>query len=101
MILLHIEKEISYIIILMGKIFFNDNQIQDWVEAAEEIKDRFGIEKALGYVIGEKFYHLVKILHHALSTIRTIDAQREKPDYNPIREWDFGELKSVENLNET
>ncbi len=47
----------------MSKIFTNPNQIREWVEAAEGIQDQFGTDKALGYVIGEKFHNLVKILH--------------------------------------
>jgi len=84
----------------MGKIFANDNQLQEWVEAAEGIKDRFGIDKALGYLIGEKFYNLVEILHLSRKRIRLIDSERKKPDYNPIRETIFGNRKHVENLDE-
>ncbi|MEJ2008853.1 MAG: hypothetical protein P8Z30_11975 [Acidobacteriota bacterium] len=49
----------------MGKIFINDNQIQEWVQTAEGISEDFGTDKALGYLIGEKFYRLVSILHDA------------------------------------
>jgi hypothetical protein len=85
----------------MGKIFINDNQIEEWVEAAEGIQDQFGVDKGLGYVIGEKFYSLVKILHSSRSTVRLIDEERKKPDYNPIRERSIGDHKYVENLDET
>jgi hypothetical protein len=85
----------------MGKIFFNDNQIEQWVEAAEGIQDQFGIDKALGYVIGEKFCSLVKILRSSRSTVRFIDEAKKKPDYNPIRERSIGDHKYVENLDET
>jgi len=85
----------------MGKIFSNDNQLQEWVEAAEGIKDRFGIDKALGYLIGEKFYNLVDILHFSRKRIRTINEERKSPDYNPIRERIYGNRKYVENLDET
>ena len=85
----------------MGKIFINDNQIEEWVEAAEGIQDQFGIEKALGYVIGEKFYNLVSMIHGSRTTIRTIDEEKKKPDYNPIRERSIGTRKYVENLDET
>ena len=85
----------------MGKIFINDNQIEEWVEAAEGIQDQFGIEKALGYVIGEKFYNLVSMLHASRTTIRAIDEERRKPNYRPIRERTYGNSKLIENLDET
>ena len=85
----------------MGKIFINDNQLEEWVEAAEGIQNQFGIEKALGYVIGEKFYNLVSLLHAFRTTIRAIDEERKKPDYNPIREMTYGNSKYVKNLDET
>jgi hypothetical protein len=85
----------------MGKIFVNDDQLEDWVDAALGIQERYGIEKALGYVIGEKFYNLVKILHSCRSTIRSIDEERRKPNYIPIRERSIGDRKYAENLEET
>ena len=36
----------SGIIIPMGKLFSNYNQLLEWVEAAEGIEDRFGIDNA-------------------------------------------------------
>jgi len=85
----------------MGKIFSNENQLQEYVEAAIGIKDRFGIEKALGYLIGEKFYNLVKIFQFSRKQMRTIDEQRKSPDYTPLRERIVGNRKYVENLDET
>lgn len=85
----------------MGKIFINDNQIEEWVEAAEGIQEGFGIEKALGYVIGEKFYNLVSMLHASRTTIRAIDEERKKPNFKPIRERTYGNSKLIENLDET
>ena len=46
---------------MQAPYFTNENQLQQWIEAAEIIKEEFGIEKALGYLIGEKFYDIVKI----------------------------------------
>ena len=85
----------------MGKIFTNPNQLEEWIEAAEVIQAQFGIEKALGYVIGEKFYNLVSMLHAFHTGIRAIDEERKKPDYNPIRERTYGNSKLIENLDET
>jgi hypothetical protein len=85
----------------MGKIFSHDNQLQEYVEAAKGIKDRFGIDKALGYLIGEKFYNLVATLHFSRKQMRTLDEERKSPDYNPIRERKYGNRKYVENLDET
>ena len=62
----------------MGKIFINDNQIEAGVKAAEGIQDQFGIEKALCYVIGEKFYNLVSMLHAFRTTIRAIDEESHR-----------------------
>ena len=84
----------------MSKIFVNPNQLEEWVEAAQGIRDRFGIEKALGYVIGEKFYNLVDKVHSARKIIRSIEDERKKPDYNPIRERTLRSHKYVENLDE-
>lgn len=82
----------------MGKIFFNDRQLQEYVEAAEGIKERFGIEKSLGYLLGEKFYTLVDTLHFSRKQMRAIDEVRKSPDYTPIRERIYGNRKYVENL---
>lgn len=38
----------------MGKIFLDDNQLEKWVQAAEGIAEDFHIEKALGYLTGER-----------------------------------------------
>ena len=65
------------IIASMSKIFTNPNQLEKWVEAAEGIQDRYGIEKALGYLIGEKFYNLVDTLHSARKLMRIIDEERK------------------------
>lgn len=43
----------------MWKILINENQLKEWVEAAGRIKEDFGIDRALGYLIGEKFYSIV------------------------------------------
>lgn len=85
----------------MGKIFTNNNQIEEWVEAAEGIQHQFGIEKALGYVIGEKFYALVSMLHASRTMISAIDKERKKPNYKPIRERTYGNSRLIENLDET
>jgi len=89
----------------MGKIFTNNNQIEEWVEAAEGIQHQFGIEKALGYVIGEKFCNLVSMLYASRTTIRAIHEEKKKPNYKPnykpIRERTYGNSRLVENLDET
>ena len=85
----------------MGRIFTNGDQLKEWVEAAEGIERRFGIEKALGYLIGEKFYNLISIIYDSRQSIRTIDEERKKPWYNPLRERSYGNSKYVENLDET
>ena len=85
----------------MSRIFTNGDQLKEWVEAAEGIERRFGIEKALGYVIGEKFYNLVASIYESRRSIRTISEERKKTWYNPLRERTYGNSKHVENLDET
>lgn len=63
----------------MGNIFINDNILKEWVQASEGIAEDFGIEKALGYLIGEKFYRLVSVLHDSRrekDTDRTTEAEK-------------------------
>jgi hypothetical protein len=88
------------IILSVGKIFINDNQIQEWVDAAEGITEDFGIEKGLGYLIGEKFYNLVALLHDARKTVREIDEKRKQPDYNPIRVTKYKDKEFISNLDD-
>jgi hypothetical protein len=85
----------------MSRIFTNSNQLEEWVEAAEGIQERFGTGKALGYVIGEKFYNLVETLHSSRKIIRVIDDERKKPGFNPIRVTRYKNHEYVTNLYET
>jgi hypothetical protein len=85
----------------MSKIFTNPKQLEEWVEFTEGIQNRHGIDRALGYVIGEKFYNVVAILHSARKIVRTIDEERKKPDYNPIRVAKYKDSEIVTNLDET
>ena len=84
----------------MSKIFKNENQLQEWVKAAEGIRKIFGTDRALGYLIGEKFYETVSILHSARKLIRSIAEERNQPGYNPIRETIYANHKLVTNLDE-
>ena len=88
------------IIVPMSKIFSNPNQIEEWVEAAKTIQARFGIEKALGYLIGEKFYRIAFLLHSSQELIRMIAEERKKPGYKPMSETVYENLKIVTDLNE-
>ena len=84
----------------MGKIFINDNQLQEWVRAAEGIAEDFGIEKGLGYLIGEKFYNLVSLLLDARKTVREIDEKRKQPDYDPVRVTKHNDKEFISNLDD-
>jgi hypothetical protein len=84
----------------MGKLFSNDKQIQEWVEAAEGVEEHFGIEKALGYLIGEKFYNIISSMLFSRKQITMIDNERKKPNYQPIREIKLRMSKYTENLDE-
>ncbi len=85
----------------MSKIFINPKQLEDCVDAALGIQERYGIGKALGYIIGEKFYNLVDTLHMARKICRLIEEERMKPHYNPIREVVLKRQRYTENLDET
>jgi hypothetical protein len=85
----------------MSKIFTNPNQLEEWVDAAEGIQDRYGIAKALGYLIGKKFYDLVFTLRAARKMARLVEEEKKKPNYNPIRERTMRRYRYVENLDET
>lgn len=39
---------------MRNSFFADEGQLSKWVEAAETIEEEFGIDKALGYLIGEK-----------------------------------------------
>lgn len=84
---------------MKNSFFTDENQLKKWVEAAVNIKESFGIDKALGYLIGEKFYNIIRIRYSAQEMINTIDEQRKRPNYNPIREGK-GEFQTTMNLDE-
>lgn len=84
----------------MGKIFLDDNQLEEWVQAAEGIAEDFGIEKALGYLIGEKFYSLVSLLHDAQKSVKEIDERRKQPDYKPVVVTNYKDKKYTINFDE-
>ncbi len=66
--------------------FTNENQLQEWIEAAAGIKEEFGIGKALGYLIGEKFYDIVSDNHFSRQMARTIHEQKRREDDDPEKE---------------
>jgi len=78
---------------MKNSYFINENQLEQWVTAAENIKEEFGLEKALGYLIGEKFYELVRMYNSAQERIMLVSKEREKSDYNPIRIISGSKLK--------
>ena len=84
----------------MWEVLFNTRQLKEWVEAAKKIHARFGIEKSLGYLIGEKFYRVVFMLHSCEELIRRIDEERKKPGYKPICETTYKNRNIVTNLDE-
>ena len=81
--------------------FVNENQLQDWISGAERVRDEYGVEKALGYIIGEKFYSVLKAADSYRETLKAIEKERRQPDYNPIRTYSLGKYgESVENRDE-
>ena len=85
----------------MKNFFFtNENQLSEWIEASEGIRESFGIGKALGYLIGEKFYNIIHLIYSYRKIIKSIEEQRKKPDYNPIYEYEAEGVKFITNLDE-
>ena len=70
---------------MKNNYFVNENQLEQWIEAAEGIEERFGIDKALGYIIGEKFYNLVKDLRLSKEMMKEIKADIGSPNCNDIQ----------------
>jgi len=85
---------------MKNSYFANEDQLQQWIEAAESVKERFGLEKALGYLIGEKFYNVVSDNLYSRKMIRIIAEEKNQPDYNPMREYGEGKFKRIINLDE-
>lgn len=73
------------------------SQIGEWINASESIRHNYGLEKALGYVVGEKLYHFIRckdmivdsidpasysmLLSEFAEMIRNSFAQQELMDY--------------------
>ena len=85
----------------MEKVSWNENQVQQWIEAARGIRKRFGVENALAYVIGEKFYDVAYIVQSSHKIITAVEVERKNPDYNPIRHTKLGKEKYVHNWDKT
>ncbi len=75
--------------------------IQELCNATERIKHDYGTDKAMGYLIGEKFYRVLNKIHYLIESIQYIDSEREKPGYNPIRKYKYSRKTYEENLDET
>ena len=84
----------------MREVLFNTRQLKEWVEAAKRIHDSFGIEKALEYLIGGKFYRVVFMLHSSQEVITSIAEERKKPGYKHSCETIYENRKIVTNLDE-
>lgn len=78
---------------MKNSYFISENQLEQWVAAAENIKEEFGLEKALGYLIGEKFYELVSMHKSAGKMIMIIKEERKKSNYDPIKIISGSKLK--------
>jgi hypothetical protein len=65
--------------ISMWQVLYNTRQLKEWIEAARTIHARFGIEKALGYHIGEKFYHVAFTLRWSQELVRMLAQEKKKP----------------------
>lgn len=78
---------------MKNSYFISENQLEQWVAAAENIKEEFGLEKALGYLIGEKFYELVSMHKSTGKMIMIIKEERKKSNYDPIKIISGSKLK--------
>lgn len=74
--------------------------IQELCNAAEGIKHDYGTDKAMGYLIGEKFYNVLKQIHYLIEKMHYIETERTKPGYNPIRKYKYSRKTYEENLDE-
>jgi len=84
----------------MWEVLFNTKKLKDWVEASKTIHARFGIEKALGYLIGEKFYRVVFMLHSSKELIRMLAEERKKPSYSPIMKTTYKDNTIMTDMDE-
>jgi len=84
----------------MLKYSVNENDIKDWVEAAKEIKDHYDIDRALQYLIGEKFYEIVSAFHSSRKLLRIIDKEMRKADYKSIGIAIYRNLAVVTDVNQ-
>jgi len=85
---------------MKNSFFTNENQLSEWIEASKGIKDSFGINKALGYLIGEKFYSIIHLIYSYRKMLKIIEEQKKKPDYNAIQKYEVEGVKLVTNLDE-
>lgn len=74
--------------------------LKEWVAAAKNIKEEFGLDKALGYLIGEKFYNLLKDLQFAKGMVKRIEEEKKKQGYNPIKTTGKGKFRQTINQDE-
>ena len=84
----------------MWQVLFNEQKLREWVEAAKTIYAGFGIEKALEYRIGEKFYHIAYMFHSSQELIRMLAEERRKPGYNPSVKTTYKNHTVVTNTDE-
>jgi hypothetical protein len=84
----------------MWEIPFNTEKLKGWVEAARTIHTRFGIEKALGYLIGEKFYHVAFALRSSKELIMMLAEERKKPGYKSSVETTYKNHTVLTDLDE-
>jgi hypothetical protein len=84
----------------MWEIIFNTRKFKKWIEAAGTIHARFGLEKALGYLIGEKFYQVAFMLRSSGELTRMLAEERKKPGYNPIVETTYRNNTVRSNMDE-
>jgi len=83
----------------VDQIFSNDTHLEEWVTVALGISERFGIEKALNYLIGRMFYKIVTDLRASQKMIRKIHEQRKRVDHSPIAEKTCRSREYVMNLD--
>ena len=79
---------------------FTREQIKEWVEAAKTIHARFGTEKALGYLIGEKFYRVALTLHSSRQLARMLAEEKRKPGYKRFVETTYKDRTVLTSLDE-
>lgn len=80
----------------LDSYFVDGAQLTRWCDASENIREDWRLEKALGYLVGEKFYEMIHSFRWIKKHTTELGKRKLEPDYDPI----VREGKYVTNLDE-